>query len=84
MDYPISIKLALRNVCRNQIRTLITLAAIAFGSVSIIIAGGFFEDTFLRMREAAIHSHLGHIQIYFEGYNDHVASAPFASIFLSL
>ena len=77
MDYPISIKLALRNVCRNKIRTLITLAAIAFGSVSIIIAGGFFEDTFLRMREAAIHSHLGHIQIYFEGYNDHGASAPF-------
>ncbi len=77
MAFPISIKLAVRNVFRNKIRTLITLAAIAFGSVSIIIAGGFFEDTFLQMREAVIHSHLGHIQIYFEGYNDHGAAVPF-------
>jgi len=77
MKLPISIKLAIRNVFRNKIRTLITLAAIAFGSVSIIIAGGFFEDTFMQMREAVIHSHLGHIQIYAEGYNDHGSSAPF-------
>ena len=69
--------MALRNVFRNKTRTLITLAAIAFGSVSIIIAGGFFEDTFLQMREAVIHSQLGHIQIYSKGYNDHGASAPF-------
>ncbi|ACN15121.1 LolE [Desulforapulum autotrophicum HRM2] len=77
MKLPISIKLAIRNVFRNRIRTIITLAAIAFGSVSIIIAGGFFEDTFMLMREAAIHSHLGHIQIYRKGYNDHGSSAPF-------
>ncbi|SDT97251.1 ABC transporter permease [Desulfobacula phenolica] len=77
MNFPISIKLAVRNIFRNKIRTLITLAAIAFGSVSIIIAGGFFEDTFMQMREAVIHSHLGHIQIYSKGYNDHGSSAPF-------
>ncbi len=77
MKIPISIKLALRNVFRNKIRTLITLAAIAFGSVSIIIAGGFFEDTFMQMREAVIHSHLGHIQVYRKGYMDHGSSAPF-------
>ena len=77
MKLPISLKLALRNVFRNKIRSLITLAAIGFGSVSIIIAGGFFEDTFMQMREGIIHSHLGHIQIYKEGYNDHGASAPF-------
>ncbi len=77
MQIPISIKLAMRNVFRNKIRTLITLAAIAFGSVSIIIAGGFFEDTFMQMREAVIHSHIGHIQIYQKGYIDHGSSAPF-------
>ena len=77
MKLPISFKLALRNVFRNKIRSIITLAAIAFGSVSIIISGGFFEDTFLQMREAAIHSQLGHMQIYCKGYNDHGASAPF-------
>ncbi len=77
MNYPVSVKLAVRNVFRNKIRTLITLAAIAFGSVSIIIAGGFFEDTFMQMREAVIHSTLGHIQIYKKGYNEHGSSAPF-------
>ena len=77
MQIPISLKLALRNVFRNKIRTLITLAAIAFGSVSIIIAGGFFEDTFMQMREVVIHSHFGHIQIYRKGYIDHGSSAPF-------
>lgn len=77
MQIPTSIKLAIRNVFRNKIRTLITLAAISFGSVSIIIAGGFFEDTFMLMRKAAIHSHLGHIQLYGKGYNDHGSSAPF-------
>lgn len=77
MNIPISIKLAIRNVFRNKIRTFITLAAIAFGSVSIIIAGGFFEDTFLQMREAVIHSQLGHLQIYCKGYSDYGASAPF-------
>lgn len=77
MKLPISIKLAIRNVFRNKIRTMITLAAIAFGSVSIIIAGGFFEDTFMQMREAVIHSHLGHIQVYMKGYSDHGATAPY-------
>ncbi len=77
MNYPVSVKLAVRNVFRNKIRTLITLAAIAFGSVSIIIAGGFFEDTFMQMRESVIHSTLGHIQIYKKGYNEHGSSAPF-------
>jgi len=77
MKLPISLKLALRNVFRNKIRSLITLAAIAFGGVSIIIAGGFFEDTFLQMREAAIHSQLGHLQLYRKGYSDYGASAPF-------
>ena len=77
MAIPISIKLAFRNVFRNKIRTLITLAAISFGAISIIIAGGFFEDTFMQMRESTIHSHLGHIQLYRKGYNDHGSSAPF-------
>ena len=77
MEYPVSIKLAARNVFRNRIRTLITLAAIAFGSVSIIVAGGFFEDTFMLMRESAIHGQYGHIQIHAKGFADHGSSAPF-------
>lgn len=77
MGLPVSIKIAFRNVLRNRIRTSITIAAIAFGSISIIISGGFFEDTFMKMRESVIHSHLGHIQLHGKGFNDHGSSAPF-------
>lgn len=77
MEIPLELKLAFRNVFRNRVRSLITLAAIAFGCISLIIAGGFFEDTFLQMREAYIHSHLGHIQIYKKGYLEKGNAAPF-------
>ncbi len=58
-------------------RSFVTLAAIAFGAAALILAGGFFQDTFLRMREGLIHSHLGHIQIYKKGYSDHGTARPF-------
>ncbi len=73
----LNLKLAFRNVFRNKVRSLITLAAIAFGCISLIIAGGFFEDTFLQMREAVIHSHLGHVQVYKKGYLEKGHTKPF-------
>ena len=77
MEFPLNLRLAFRNIFRNKVRSLITLAAISFGCISLIIAGGFFQDTFLRMREAVIHSHLGHIQIHRKGYEEHGYSKPF-------
>lgn len=41
-----------------------TLAAIAFGVVSIILAGGFVADVFMQLAEATIHSQSGHIQVF--------------------
>lgn len=73
----LNLKLAFRNVFRNRVRSLITLAAIAFGCISLIIAGGFFEDTFMQMREAYIHGHLGHIQVYKKGYLEKGNTRPF-------
>jgi len=77
MEIPLDLRLAVRNVFRNKVRSLITLAAIAFGCISLIAAGGFFEDTFLQMREAVIHSHLGHIQVYKKGYLEKGSARPF-------
>lgn len=71
------VPLALRNVRRNRVRSLITLSAIAFGATALLLAGGFFQDTFLRMREGIIHSHLGHIQIYKKGYTQYGSAHPF-------
>ncbi|MDL1981368.1 MAG: ABC transporter permease [Deltaproteobacteria bacterium] len=77
MEIPLDLRLAVRNVFRNKVRSVITLAAIAFGCSSLIVAGGFFEDTFLQMREGVIHSHLGHIQVYKKGYLEKGNARPF-------
>lgn len=71
------IRLAFKNIFRNKARTLITLGAISFGCISLIITGGFMEDSFSQMREGYIRGFLGHIQIYKEGYLDKGASKPF-------
>ena len=57
-------KLAIRNVFRNRRRTLITLAAMAFGATSIILFGGFVNFMFVGVREGTIRSQIGHLQLY--------------------
>jgi putative ABC transport system permease protein len=60
--------LAFRSLFRHKVRTGLTLAAIIFGVVGMILSGGFIEDIFIQLREATIHSQLGHIQVYRAGY----------------
>lgn len=57
-------KLALRNILRQKIRTGITLAAIVFGVVSLILSGGFVRDIYVQLGEAIIHSQTGHVQVF--------------------
>ncbi len=59
---------AFRNIFRNRGRTALTLGAVVTGVVAIILAGGFVEDTFVQLRESTIHSRLGHLQVYRQGY----------------
>jgi putative ABC transport system permease protein len=58
------LRLAVRNVLRQKLRTGMTLAAIVFGVVGIVLAGGFIADVFIQLAEATIHSQTGHIQIF--------------------
>jgi putative ABC transport system permease protein len=60
--------LALRNVFRQRGRTAITLAAIAFGVVGLLLSGGFVRDIFLQLGEAVIHSQSGHLQAAKTGF----------------
>ena len=48
---------------RHKARTTITLTAVAFGTVALILSGGFLHDIFIQLGEAIIHSQTGHIQI---------------------
>jgi putative ABC transport system permease protein len=69
-------KLAFRNIFRNRVRTGLTLAAIITGVAAIIISRGFVEDVFVQLRESTIHSRIGHIQIFREGYIEYGKREP--------
>ena len=60
--------LALRNVTRQKAHTAMTLAAIIFGVVGLILAGGWVNDIFVQLGEALIHSQSGHLQVYKSGF----------------
>ena len=64
------VNLALRNIFRNHVRTYIALLAIAAGCAALILNGGIVFNIFRELREDAIHSRLGHLQIYRRGYSD--------------
>lgn len=72
------IKLASRNLTRHHTRTLVSLAAIIFGVAALLIAGGFVEWIFWAIREAAIQTGLGHIQISRPGFRESGAADPSA------
>ncbi|MBI3615864.1 MAG: ABC transporter permease [Candidatus Omnitrophica bacterium] len=69
--------LALRNVFRHKTRSIITLSTVAFGCVALIFVGGFFEDTFYKMREGYIRSYAGHLQVFKQGFLEKGAAKPF-------
>ncbi|HEY1328706.1 MAG TPA: FtsX-like permease family protein [Casimicrobiaceae bacterium] len=68
--------LAARNLTRHRARTAISLSAIAFGVVALVIAGGFIEWIFWAMREAAIQTGLGHVQIARPGFRTEGLADP--------
>lgn len=70
------LKLALLNVLRNGRRSIITLLAIQFGVISLIIFGGFVASMYDGMRENIIRSQLGHLQVYAEGFNQYGNQEP--------
>jgi putative ABC transport system permease protein len=71
------VKLAVRNVFRNRRRTLITVAAMAFGAAAIIVFGGFVNAIYVGVREATIKSQVGHIQLYRTGFSEKGNVAPY-------
>jgi putative ABC transport system permease protein len=70
------LKIAFLNVLRNRRRTLITVLAIVFGSLSLIVFGGFVESMYDGLRESMIRSQLGHLQIYKKGYSEFGSLEP--------
>lgn len=72
------IKLSIRNLTRNVNRSLVACLTVAGGVVAFLLAGGFINWIFHDMREATIHSQLGHIQIVRPGYFEKGISDPYS------
>jgi putative ABC transport system permease protein len=74
----LEVRLARRNLLRQPRRTAIALSSILFGVLALLLSCGFIEWIFWAMRDATIHSRLGHIQIaragFFSGSNDDPSS----------
>ena len=68
--------LALRNLFRHRVRSAVALGAIAFSTIALLLSGGFVEWVFWAMREAAIASGTGHIQVMMPGYLENGAADP--------
>lgn len=68
----------MRNLFRHRRRTGVVLMAVCFGVIALLLAGGFIEWIFWGMREGAIHSRLGHIQVTRPDYFTLGSADPFA------
>jgi len=62
------LKIAWRNIWRNKRRTLITIASIMFALFFAIVMRGFQVGSYAKMKENAIKSYSGYIQIQKKGY----------------
>ena len=71
-------RLASRNLRRNTQRTLVATLTVAFGIVAFLLAGGFITWIFEQMRESAIHSQFGHVQIVRPAYFEKGIADPYA------
>jgi len=69
-------KLALRNIFRHRVRTSLTLAAIAFGVIGLVLSGGFLRDIFIQLGEVLIHTESGHLQVARAGYFSYGSRSP--------
>jgi putative ABC transport system permease protein len=67
--------LAIRNLFRNRRRSAITLAAIVFGAIGLILFGGYKSVTFRNLRESNIRR-LGHLQVYGKGFDKAEGAKP--------
>ena len=71
-------RLALRNLFRHRVRSIVTLSAIAFSTIVLVLAAGFIQWIFSDLRRVTIESGLGHIQVVRHGYLERGLADPYA------
>lgn len=78
MQHGVFLGLALRNLGRNTGRTVAAVLTVASGVIAYLLAGGYIAWVFEDMREATIHSQLGHIQIVRSHFFEKGIADPYA------
>ncbi len=71
-------RLALRNLFRHRVRSIVTLGAIAFSTIVLVVAAGFVQQVFADLRDLTIEAGLGHIQVVRKAYFEHGVADPFS------
>lgn len=71
-----TLKNTLLQVIRTPYRSIISLSVIMFCCLSLVLFGGFISSMYEGMRENMIHSQLGHIQIFAQGFEGKGAVDP--------
>ncbi len=69
---------AWRNLARQRRRSSVALAAVAFGVVALILAGGLIDWLLGALRESTINGQIGHIQVMRPGYRENGVADPFS------
>ncbi len=72
------VRLVVGNLRRNVRRTVVAAGTVAAGIVAYLVAGGFIAWIFQDMREATIHSQLGHAQVVRPGFHEKGIADPYA------
>lgn len=80
INFAVDVRMAVRNLLRNTKRSAVAVLTVGAGVAAYLLAGGFVAYIFQEMREATIHSHLGHIQIVRPGYFEKGIADPFAHL----
>src|SRR5688572_19024103 len=60
--------LAVSNLFRNRFRSFLTMSAISFGCASLIISGGFMQDSITQTKENYIRAFIGHLRVVKSGF----------------
>lgn len=71
-------RLALRNLFRNRVRSAVILGTIAFSTVVLVVAAGFIEWIFATMREWAVQTGTGHVQVMQKDFLTRGTADPFS------
>ncbi len=64
------IKMAIRNIFRSPVRTILTLSAIAFAAIILVFMLSFQLGSYEAMINSSVKIHTGHFQVQIKGYKE--------------